>query len=373
MFTVLKNFKEDEKIFFSIADIILCLGFIMVYSSSYIFAVESFGQSYYFFLRQIINGLIGGGLFLLISKTKFDFWIKYANYVHIFACILVLSTFLPGVGVSIKGSSRWLNLVFVQFQPGELLKYTTVLMASRFVLKFSEMPINQLFKELISLFFPIFLLALQPDFGTFIICFSIIIFIGFISDFPRKIFYSFFLAGTLLGTFILTLADYRVQRMLTFLDPWKNPRSSGFQIIQSYLAFSNGGLFGLGIGNSNEKLLYLPEAHNDFIFSVVGEEFGFIGVLVIVSLFVSLIFYGFKIAISFKKEAAQLIISGVVFLIGLQAMFNMGVVLGLLPTKGLNLPFFSYGGSSLICNFFGLGLIVSGLKNKYEELKTSVI
>lgn len=361
-----KEFKEDEKIFFSIFAIILSLGLLMVYSSSYIFAVESFGQSNYFFTRQIINALIGFIIFFFISQTKFEFWIKYARQINFLACFLIILTFIPKIGISIKGSNRWLNLIFVQFQPGEFLKYSTVLMASRFVLNFKSFENKMMIKESLTLLAPIFLLALQPDFGTFIICFSVIVFVCFVSEFPRKIFYSLFFSGVLLGSFILTMADYRVKRMLTFLDPWKNPRSSGFQIIQSYLAFSNGGIFGLGIGNSNEKLLYLPEAHNDFIFSVVGEEFGFLGVGVVVSLFVCLVFYGFKIALSFKKEAVQLVISGIVFLIGLQAMFNMGVVLGLLPTKGLNLPFFSYGGSSLICNFFGLGLIVAGINNKYE-------
>jgi cell division protein FtsW len=367
MLSVFQSFKEDEKVLFSISAIILCLGLLMVYSSSYIFAVEVYGQSSYFFFRQIINAFVGVIIFLVVSNTKFEFWIKYAPQISLFSFLLIVLTFMPVIGVSVKGSSRWINLIFVQFQPGELLKFTTILMGSHFVLKYKQMDGKTLVKELAILFAPIFLLALQPDFGTFIICLLIVIFLGFISDFPRKIFYSLFFSGTILGTFVLTLADYRVQRMLTFLDPWKHPRSSGFQIIQSYLAFSSGGWFGLGIGNSNEKLLYLPEAHNDFIFSVVGEEFGFLGVAVIVSLFICFIFYGFKIAISFKRESSQLVVSGVIFLIGLQAMFNMGVVLGLLPTKGLNLPFFSYGGSSLICNFFGLGLIVSGLKKKYEE------
>ena len=367
MLRVFKQFKEDERVFFSIASIILCLGLLMVYSSSYIFAVEHFGRSSYFFSRQIINAFVGILLFVVISNTKFDFWIKYANTVHLMAFFLIVLTFIPGIGVTVKGSSRWINLFIAQFQPGEFLKYTTILMSCHYVIKFKHFTASELVNKSLTLVGPIFLLALQPDFGTFIICFFIILFTFFISDFPRKIFYSLFLGGSLIGTFILTLADYRVRRLLTFLDPWKNPRSSGFQIIQSYLAFSNGGIFGLGIGNSNEKLLYLPEAHNDFIFSVVGEEFGLLGVLIVVALYACLVFYGFKIAINFIREDSQLAVAGIVFLIGLQAMFNMGVVLGLLPTKGLNLPFFSYGGSSLICNFFGLGLIVSGLKNKYEQ------
>ena len=366
MLQIFNLFKEDEKRFFSIGALILTLGLLMVYSSSYIFALEIYDYSSYFFTRQIVNILAGLCLFILVSQTKFDFWVKYAHSISIFLLFLVVFTFLPGIGVSIKGSSRWLNLFFAQFQPGELLKYTTVLMSVKFVTEFRKYELKEMLNQLSILFSPVFLLVLQPDFGTFFICFAVIVFVGFVSDFPRRVFYSVFFSLSIIGTIILTMADYRVQRLLTFLDPWKNPRSSGFQIIQSYLAFSNGGLFGLGIGNSTEKLLYLPEAHNDFIFSVVGEEFGFIGVCVLVFLYASLVFYGFKLALNFKENATQLVISGIIFLIGLQAVFNMGVVLGLLPTKGLNLPFFSYGGSSLICNFFGLGLIVSALKKKYQ-------
>ena len=370
MSEIIRVLKEEEKVFFSLASVILILGLVMVYSSSYIFAVEVYGKSSYFFVRQVINAVLGVGVFFLISMTKFKFWLKYAPAFNIFCFSLILFTFLPGIGVSIKGSSRWINLFFTQFQPGELLKYSTIIMSTYFFLGHKKMEPNEILKSLAILFAPIFLLTLQPDFGTFIICLSIVIFICFISDFPRKIFYSLFFSSTILGAIILSMADYRVRRLLAFLDPWKNPRSSGFQIIQSYLAFSNGGLFGLGIGNSNEKLLYLPEAHNDFIFSVVGEEFGFLGVLVLVALYVSLVFYGFKMVLHFKNGYVQSIISGIVFLIGLQAMFNMGVVLGLLPTKGLNLPFFSYGGSSLICNFFGLGLIVSGIRHFRHEEKS---
>ncbi len=364
MINSFRRFKEDERVFFSISAVILCLGLVMVYSSSYIFAVETYGSSSYLFSKQIVNALFGGVVFYIVSKTKFDFWCKHANKINIFVSLLVISTFLPLVGVSVKGSSRWLNLFFVKFQPGELLKYTTILMSVYFTVNFKSFTTQQKTGYFLLMFFPICMLALQPDFGSFIICFLIVIFIGFLSEIPRKLFYSFFIGAGMVAGFVLTLADYRVQRLLTFLDPWKSPKSSGFQIIQSYLAFSNGGIFGLGIGNSNEKLLYLPEAHNDFIFSVVGEEFGFIGVFIVVSLFVSFIFYGFKIALGFNNLEMRLVSSGVIFLIGIQAMFNMGVVLGLLPTKGLNLPFFSYGGSSLICNFFGLGLIVSALKKK---------
>ena len=160
---------------------------------------------------------------------------------------------------------------------------------------------------------------------------------------------------------------YRIERLLTYLDPWKNPKTSGFQIIQSFLAFANGGIFGQGLGNSNEKLFYLPEAHNDFIFSVIGEELGLFGVTLMVGLFMTFIYLGLKIGIRMKNRWAFILVSTVIFTIGLQALLNMGVVLGLLPTKGLNLPFISYGGSSLVSNFFGVGLILSAVNESLRK------
>ena len=175
-------------------------------------------------------------------------------------------------------------------------------------------------------------------------------------------------SGILGITTLVFMAPYRVQRLMSYLDPWQNPRGSGFQIIQSFLAFANGSLWGKGIGNSKEKLFYLPEAHNDFIFSVIGEELGFIlGVLTIVSLFVILLFWGFGIALKLKNIQASATVSTMTFAISIQALLNMGVVLGLLPTKGLNLPFISYGGSSLVANLLAVGLIICAAKTAWAR------
>jgi cell division protein FtsW len=212
------------------------------------------------------------------------------------------------------------------------------------------------------------LLIKQPDFGSFSICFFVIAFVCFMSSFPRKYFYYSLMAGGVGGIFILFSQAYRVKRLLTYLDPWKNPQGSGFQIIQSYMAFANGSAFGQGLGNSNEKLFYLPEAHNDFIFSVIGEELGFIGVFLIICLFIAFIYFGFKLILQVRDRVGIILGSSVIFVLGLQALLNMGVVLGLLPTKGLNLPFISYGGSSLICNFFGIGLLLSVVKGYRDVL-----
>jgi len=356
------------KVFLSTLAIIITIGLIMVWSSSYILASENFGSSLHYITRQLIYLFLAIGVAFVVSKTKYTFWIKYGYLVNILASLIVALTIVKGIGNSAKGASRWISFGGISLQPGEIVKFTVILSALSFFENWNKMDLKERIKHGGTLFLPLALLIKQPDFGTVFICFVVISFVCFMSSFPRKYFYSSLLCGGIGGVFILFSQAYRVKRMLTYLDPWKNPQGSGFQIIQSYMAFANGSLFGQGLGNSNEKLFYLPEAHNDFIFSVIGEELGFIGVLLIVCLFVAFIYFGFKLALQIKERVGIIMGSSIVFVLGLQALLNMGVVLGLLPTKGLNLPFISYGGSSLICNFFGIGLLLSVVKGYRDSL-----
>jgi cell division protein FtsW len=269
----------------------------------------------------------------------------------------------------IKGSRRWLNLGFMNLQPGEFIKYSLMLASIRFFENFNSYTPKQRCLYFTGIVYPLTIFVVQPDFGTFFICSMVIGFIAYLSSFPRKYFYTTLVVG-MIGAFgILISAPYRMKRVMTFLDPWKDPRGSGFQVIQSFLAFANGSFFGQGLGNSKEKLFYLPEAYNDFIFSVVGEELGFIGVVVTIFMFLSFIFIGFKLALSLKSRVGSIMISTIIFTIGFQAFLNMGVVLGVLPTKGLNLPFVSYGGSSMVANLAALGLIIACLKIKPSDVK----
>lgn len=339
--------------------LILIFGLIMVYSASYIYAKEVVGASTHFFAKQIVYAVIGMTMAFFISKSKFTFWYKYAYKINLIFLGLLVATFIPGIGLAMKGSHRWINVGGFNLQPGELIKYSVLLCSIRFFDDFEKYTNEQKMLYGASLFVPLLVLLKQPDFGTFMICLSLMVFVAFLSNFPRKYFYSFLISGAVGGVAMVFAAPYRVKRILAFMDPWKDAKGSGFQIIQSYLAFANGSIFGQGIGNSNEKLFYLPEAYNDFIFSVIGEELGFVGVCFVVVLFVSLIFFGLKMAVESKERKVQMFISSTIFVIGFQAFLNMGVVLGLLPTKGLNLPFISYGGSSLMANFIAIGLIFS--------------
>jgi cell division protein FtsW len=344
-------------------------GVIMVFSASYMYATENMGNSYFFLYKQLIFIVMGLSIALIFSKFKILYLYKHAYKINAFFGVLITMTLVPGVGVMMKGSRRWLNLGFMNLQPGEFLKYTLMLAAIRYFENFNNYTPKQRVIYIAGLIYPLAIFVLQPDFGTFFIASMIIGFIAFLSSFPRKYFYSIMVMGFIGAFGILISAPYRVKRLLTFLDPWKDPRGSGFQVIQSFLAFANGAFFGQGLGNSNEKLFYLPEAYNDFIFSVVGEELGFIGVISVAIMFVSFIFIGFKMAISLKSRVGSILISTIIFAIGFQAFMNMGVVLGVLPTKGLNLPFISYGGSSMVANLAALGLVFACLKIQPGDAK----
>jgi cell division protein FtsW len=326
------------------------------------YATENMGWSYHFLAKQLFFVALGLAGALVFSKLKILYLYRHAYKINAFFGLLVTLTLVPGLRVVIKGSKRWLNLGFMHLQPGEFLKYTLMLAAIRYFENFNNYTPKQRVIYLSGLVYPLAIFVVQPDFGTFFICALIIGFIAFLSSFPRKYFYSVLIFGFIGASMILVSAPYRMKRLLTFLDPWKDPRGSGFQVIQSFLAFANGSFFGQGLGNSNEKLFYLPEAYNDFIFSVVGEELGFIGVVATVLMFLSLIFIGFKIAVSLKSRVGGILVSAIIFAIGFQAFMNMGVVLGVLPTKGLNLPFVSYGGSSMVANLAALGLIFACVK-----------
>ena len=351
---------------------LLTIGVIMVYSASYMYAKEKFGNSGYFFIKQLIFVAIALSVAFVVSRTKYNFWLKFSLSINYAASFLLFLTFIPGLRTVAKGANRWLYIGGITVQPGEIVKYTLLLVSIVFFENFEKFDRNKRINYLACMSLPFLLLILQPDFGTFSICFFSMSFVCFLSSFPRKYFYSSFLLGLLMGGAVLVAAPYRVKRLLTFLDPWANAQGSGFQIIQSWIGFANGGFFGTGPGNSIEKLFYLPEAHNDFIFSVIGEEFGFLGVLSLVGLFLSVVYFGFNLALKVKYREGSILMTAIIFVVGIQGALNMGVVLGLLPTKGLNLPFISYGGSSLLGNLFGLGLFFAVLRSYRNQNETSI-
>lgn len=356
--------ESSAKKFFLVLIAIIAIGMIMVLSSSYIYAGEYYNDSFHFFVRQLLFLGMGSALAYFVFRTKYSFWLKFSFVIHILACLVLALTLIPEIGVEVKGAKRWIHFMGFGIQPSEIVKYTILLASFMYFDEFQNMLPKERIKKALYLVFPLIVLILQPDFGTFSICLIGMAFACFVSRFPRKIFYLSLPVITVIGLTLLISQPYRVKRLLTFLDPWENPLGSGFQIIQSLYGFANGGLFGQGLGNSNEKLFYLPEAHNDFIFSVLGEELGFLGVAIVATLFLALVYFGLNMAMHMRSRKATYITLMLTFLLGSQAYLNMAVVLGLLPTKGMNLPFISYGGSSLVANLFAVGLIFSAVRHE---------
>lgn len=361
--------EKTQSYFLITLSLICVLGAVLVYSASYIYAKDTFGNAYHFIIRHLAYLLLGTGFAFIISKSKFNFWYKVSNPLLMITSGLILLTLL--MGINIKGASRWLSIGITTIQPGEFLKLIIIFAATKYFFEFNNYQEKEKYQKAAFLLMPLFLSLLQPDYGTFAICSLMMGYVAFLSPFPRKIFYTggVALMGLIVGT--LFLAPYRVQRLMTFLDPWKDPKNTGFQIVQSYLTFAQGHLFGQGIGNSTGKLFYLPESYNDFILSVAGEELGFIGIVLIVSLYGLFSYFGFKLAFFIKDKAKRTILVSLVLLISFQAFLNMGVVLGLLPTKGLNLPFISSGGSSLLTNLLCVGFILSIVRSETsQEIKS---
>lgn len=363
-------FFGDPFLLFLVVSMVL-FGLIMVYSASFIFAQEKTGNGLFFVQKQLIYAIIGFLILFITSQIKYTFWDKISYPLLIFATLSLCLVFIPGIGKSIGGARRWICFGAFHFQPGEFAKFAVIFFVAR-QLHRKQSRIHRVTAGILSQFiapFPaLLLLLLQPDFGTTVIILCVVYSMLFIGGVPLKYLLFATMIAIVLGAWVMVGAVYRRSRLLAFLDPWNDPSGKGFQILQSLVGLHHGGFWGVGLGNSKEKLFYLPEAYNDFIFSVMGEELGFLGVLVIVSCFFIFIYKGFKIAIvcetQSKNRFGTLLASGITMALGLQGLVNISVVLGLLPTKGLTLPFMSYGGSALLVDFFAVGVLLNVAKNR---------
>lgn len=366
--TVQKPF--DVYLFFT-ALILVLMGVIMVFTSSAIMGEEKYHDTYYFLKKELVFFVIGiVGLF----ATKSLSYKVYAKLVYLIlglALLVMMLSFIPGLSHSAGGASRWIRVGGFTMQPSEMVKLAVVIFAAYIISKKGER-IREFYKGYLPVIgiagvFILLILA-QKDLGTAFVLASVIFIMLFVSG--TKLAYllgTVFLALPVLYQLIFSVA-FRRQRILAFIDPWKYQMDYGFQIIQSFIAFRSGGLAGVGLGESKQKLFYLPEAHTDFIFSVLGEEFGMIGVLFVVLLFLFFTFRGVKIAMKTKEPFGMFLALGITCLIGMQAFINFGVVMGILPTKGLALPFISYGGTSLIMSLVAVGILLNISTQTGEEI-----
>ena len=338
----------------------------MVYSSSFIYAQERLGDGFALIRKQILFSILGFSVLFVMMRLNYRRWEKWAYGVLGLAILLLLAVFIPGLGESAGGARRWIHLKGLRFQPGEFAKFAVIIFSASQFAKKNERVTTFTAGVLTHFLVPLpalILLLLQPDFGTTIIITSVIISLMFLAGVPvRFLGWTFGFAG--LAGMALTLGTaYRRTRLMTFLDPWSDPNGKGFQILQSFVGLHEGGFLGVGLGNGKEKLFYLPEAHNDFIFSVIGEELGFVGVAFVVVTYLIFIYRGLRIAwncqIQRQDPFGMYLATGITLALGFQGLINILVTLGMLPTKGFTLPMISYGGSALVVDLFAVGILLS--------------
>jgi len=338
------------------------LGIIMVYSASCILAMEKFGDQYYYLRQQALVSMAGVVLMFTVMKIPHRVYYPLAYPILGAGLLLLTLLYVPGLGHTVGGATRWLRLGSIVFQPSEVVKLGVVIFMSYSLSKKQEkiktFSIGFLPNMLISLV-PLFLIMKEPDFGTSILLVVIVMLMLFIAGAKVR-----YLLLTMIGSFpifylFIINAEYRLARILVFLNPWSDPQRAGFQITQSFIAFGSGGLWGLGLGEGRQKLFFLPAPHTDFIYSVIGEEMGFLGTSLVVVLFLVLVLRGARIAWKAPDPFASLLAIGITATLGIQALVNTGVALGILPTKGLPMPFVSYGGTSLIISFIAAGILLN--------------
>ena len=358
----MKRLESYDMVILLMAVALTCFGVVMVYSASSVMAVKKFHDGFYFLKRQGLYALLGFGVMTFAMLIDYEKWRKYAVPL-LFGCMLLLVlVFVPGIGGAAKGASRWIRFPGFNFQPSELAKIALI-----FYMAYSLDKKQEKVRFFSTGFLPYMcvlavlmaILLMQHDLGASLTLGVVALTMLFVAGArPRYILGMFVLAVPFVYYAVMT-KSYRIERIKVFLNPWQDPGGSGFQIIQSWLAFGNGGVIGQGLGEGKQKLFYLPEAHTDFILSVVGEELGLIGVLVIGAMFFLLVQRGIRVALYAQDDFGRFLAFGIVVLLGIEAFVNIGVVTGLLPTKGLALPFISYGGSSLIVTLFAVGVLLN--------------
>ena len=351
-----------DSILLAVTIILVLIGLVMVFSSSGVYAMEKYNDAYYFLKRQVVWAALGAMIMLSARKMDYRNLEKYTYYIMGLVFLMLLAVMIPGFGKEVGGARRWLVLGGFTFQPSELAKFALILFIAKSLVKRSDQLKNFAYgylPKLIVLSFFFLPILFQPDFGTAITICAVTFIMLMLAGLRSKFLIYSILVIVPLFTIAIMNAEYRMRRIVAFLNPWEHESNAGFQVIQSFYAFGRGGVFGSGIGSSSQKLFYLPEAHTDFIFSVIGEELGFTGALIIIILFSMLIWRGFFIAYHAKDSFGVHVAIGLTLLIGIQAFMNMGVTVGLLPTKGLTLPFVSMGGSSLVVLMLSIGVLLN--------------
>ena len=361
--------SPDYVIFFAIIGL-LGFGIVMVYSSSAVSAYVNYNDSYYFLKRQLIWATLGFLTMLLTMNIDYHAWRKLAHPVMIITLILLVLVLIPGFGRVVNGARRWLGFGSLYLQPSEIAKMAMVIFTAN-SLAGSQDKIGNFLKgvvpQLLMLVVVFGLILKEPDLGTALVLGGTVFLLLFAAGAKLSHLASIGAVGVI-GIIAAIIAEpYRLKRLLAFSDPWADPLNSGYHIIQSLYAIGSGGLFGVGLGRSREKFLYLPEPHTDFIFAILGEELGFIGTATVIILFFLFAWRGFKIAISAPDTYGSLLSAGLTSIIVMQALMNIAVVTASMPVTGIPLPFISFGGSALVFTMAGVGILLN--VSRYASLK----
>ncbi|MBU3539387.1 putative lipid II flippase FtsW [Polynucleobacter sp. UK-Gri1-W3] len=358
----------DQLLVWAVLSLML-IGLVMVYSASITLADGPKYANYssnFFLIRHVISLAIAIGVGIWTFKIPTKIWDRYSPVIFGFTVLLLIAVLIPGIGKGVNGAKRWIPLGLMNFQPSELMKFAAVIFAASYTVQRQEY-LHSFVKGMLPMGIAVALvgglLMAEPDMGAFVVVALIAFGILFLGGINAKLFGGLILVGLMSGATMIALSPFRRGRMLAFMDPWQvdNAANKGYQLTHSLMAFGRGEWFGTGLGGSVEKLHYLPEAHTDFIMAVIGEELGFVGVVVMIFLFYWIVRRAFLIgrtALQLDRSFAGLAAKGVAIWIGWQAFINMGVNLGLLPTKGLTLPLVSYGGSGILMNAVAVAMLL---------------
>jgi cell division protein FtsW len=366
----------DELLMWVLAGL-LAIGLVMVYSASIATAEGSKFTGYqpsYYLMRHGIFIAVGVAAGVFAFQVPVDTWKNYAPVLFVVGVALLLLVLIPGIGKSVNGSRRWLSLFVINLQPSELMKLFAVLYAASYVVRKDK--VSHLF---VKAFVPMFvvmglvgsLLLLEPDMGAFVVICAIALGTLWLGGFNGKVFAALLVALPLAFAALILSSPYRMQRVVGFMDPWADPFGKGYQLSHALIAFGRGEWFGVGLGGSVEKLFYLPEAHTDFLMAVIAEELGLVGVAAVIVLFALFVIRAFQIgrhAAFLERYYAALVAQGIGVWLGVQAMINIGVNMGVLPTKGLTLPFLSFGGSGVVVNCIAAAVL---LRVDYENRRVA--
>lgn len=346
--------------------LISIFGIIMITSSSYIWAEYKYNDPFKFTKNQLLFFIIGIIMMYITSKIDYHFYYKKVNLIFFSVLILLVLVLIPGIGTIRNGSRSWFGIGSFGIQPSEFMKIVIIIFMSKYLEK-NRKKLTYIFKGVVPIFFLVLvvfgIIMLEPDFGTGIIIIMICLGMLFSSGVNIKFFIGIGVLGIIGITILILIAPYRLDRILSFINPWSDPLGSGFQIIQSLYALSPSGLFGYGLGNSRQKHFYLPEPQTDFIFSIISEELGLLGSVIILSLFISIILNGLYISKHTDDLFGKYLSFGISFWIGFQSILNLMVVVGLIPVTGVTLPFLSYGGSSLLITMISMGILLNISRN----------